>query len=132
MLAVKEIQQRWKVFQPYLDACKTKRQYLESRKLLAKLMKLPKSEKTNDVISFAKNLGRQIAAYEETLYGKIDSEPREILRYLIQEHGLTQSDLPEIGSQSLVSKILNGERELTRTHIDHLCKRFNISPITFF
>ncbi len=30
--------------------------------------------------------------------------------YLMEEHGLRQSDLPEIGSQGVVSEILNGKR----------------------
>ncbi|MCF6808488.1 hypothetical protein L3V79_08820 [Thiotrichales bacterium 19S9-12] len=132
MLAVKEIHHSWKVLQPYLDAYKTKKQYQASKELLSKLMKLPKKEKTEEMISFAKILARQIALYEENLYGKINAEPKEILRYLMQLHNLTQSDFPEIGGQSLISKILKGERELTRSHINYLCKRFNISPETFF
>ena len=35
----------------------------------------------------------------------------------MEEHGLEQGDLPEIGSQSLVSKILSCERQPTRDHI---------------
>jgi len=30
----------------------------------------------------------------------------------MDQHGLTQSDLPEIGSQGVVSEILSGKREL--------------------
>ena len=44
---------------------------------------------------------------------------------------IQQKDLPEIGSQSLVSKILNGERKLTVSHINHLAKRFGVSPLVF-
>ncbi|MCF6765589.1 hypothetical protein L3V82_07380 [Thiotrichales bacterium 19S3-7] len=54
MLAVKDINTSWKAFQPYLDAYKTKKQYQASKKLLSELMKLPKPDKTADIISFAK------------------------------------------------------------------------------
>ena len=54
------------------------------------------------------------------------------LRLLMDQHGLTGSDLPELGSKSLVSKILNGERSLTRRHIEALSRRFGISPTVFF
>lgn len=49
----------------------------------------------------------------------------------MQEHNLGQSDLPEIGSQSLVSKILSGERHLTTDHIKKLSGRFGVSPVVF-
>ena len=41
----------------------------------------------------------------------------EVLRSLMEAHGLTQSELPEIGSQGVVSEILSGERELNIHHI---------------
>ena len=55
-----------------------------------------------------------------------------VLRLLMDQHGLTGSDLPELGSKSLVSKILKGERSLTRRHIEALARRFGISPTLFF
>ena len=55
------------------------------------------------------------------------------LRVLMDQHDLGVADLPEIGSKSLVSKILNErDRQLTRQHISALSKRFNISPALFF
>jgi HTH-type transcriptional regulator/antitoxin HigA len=55
-----------------------------------------------------------------------------VLRLLMDQHDLTGSDLPELGSKSLVSKILKGERSLTRRHIEALSQRFGISPTLFF
>ena len=56
-----------------------------------------------------------------------------VLRTLMEQHELGVADLPEIGSKSLVSKILNErDRQLTRQHIDALRRRFNISPALFF
>jgi len=49
----------------------------------------------------------------------------------MNEHGLSQNDLPEIGSQSLVSKILSGERKLTVEHIQQLSNRFGVSTFLF-
>jgi HTH-type transcriptional regulator/antitoxin HigA len=56
----------------------------------------------------------------------------DVLRFLMQQHGLRQGDLPEIGSQGVVSEILNGKRELTRAHIAALSERFGVSPASFF
>lgn len=56
-----------------------------------------------------------------------------LLRLLMDQHELGVADLPEVGSKSLVSKILNErDRQLTRQHIDALSRRFNISPALFF
>jgi HTH-type transcriptional regulator/antitoxin HigA len=49
----------------------------------------------------------------------------------MKEHGLTQSDLPEIGSQGVVSEILAGARELNVRQIRRLAKRFGVSPAVF-
>lgn len=57
----------------------------------------------------------------------------DALRLLMEQHNLGVADLPEIGSKSLVSKILNGRgRNLTRNHIAALSKRFGVSPALFF
>lgn len=55
------------------------------------------------------------------------------LRVLIDQYSLTYLDLKdEIGSKSLVSQILNGNKNLTKGHVAKLSKRFNISPQLFF
>ena len=61
-----------------------------------------------------------------------DCTGAEMLQYLMEEHGLTQSDLPEVGSQGVVSEILRGKRELNVRQIRALSKRFNVSPSVFF
>ena len=52
-----------------------------------------------------------------------------LLRVLMDQHKLTQSDFEEeIGKKSLVSRILNGTRSLTLDHMKALARRFNIPP----
>ncbi len=55
-----------------------------------------------------------------------------ILRLLMEQYNLGVANFPEIGSKSLVSKIINQKRRLTVDHIQALCKRFDISPSLFF
>lgn len=54
------------------------------------------------------------------------------LKLIMEQHQLGIADLPEVGSKTLVSKILNHKRNLTRNHIEALSKRFGISPALFF
>ena len=62
------------------------------------------------------------------------NQPPELamLRLLMNQHNLGMADIPEIGSKSMVSRVLSGERELSKKHIKALSKRFNISPSLFF
>ncbi|MCW8887081.1 MAG: transcriptional regulator [Motiliproteus sp.] len=56
-----------------------------------------------------------------------------VLRTLMDQHQLKASDLEaEIGGKSLVSMILNGTRQLTRSHIQALSERFHVNPSVFF
>lgn len=55
-----------------------------------------------------------------------------LFQTLMEQYNLGVSDFPEIGSKSLISKILHGERRLTRDHIQLLSERFHISPALFF
>jgi len=54
------------------------------------------------------------------------------LAFLMEQHGLRQGDMPEIGSQGVVSEILSGKRDLNVRQIRALSERFGVSPATFF
>lgn len=54
-----------------------------------------------------------------------------MLRYLMDEHSLRQSDLREIGSQGVVSEIIKGRRELNVRQIRAQAKHFGVSPAVF-
>jgi HTH-type transcriptional regulator/antitoxin HigA len=55
-----------------------------------------------------------------------------MLSILIDQHELSDSDLPEIGDSSIVVQVLNGESILSRSAIDGLALRFGISGGRFF
>ena len=58
--------------------------------------------------------------------------PADVLRFLMDQNHLSQRDLiPEIGSDSLVSRILSGERNLTIPHMHALAARFGVPASVF-
>lgn len=61
-----------------------------------------------------------------------NASPVDVLKYLMEDRGLSQSDLPEIGSQGVVSEVLNNKRKLNSRQIEKLSNRFNVSPAVFF
>lgn len=74
-----------------------------------------------------------IERYEEEHYSIPKASPVEVLRFLIEQHGLKQRDLAaELGSESVVSEVLSGKRKLNTAHIEQLSKRFRVSPAVFF
>ncbi len=76
-------------------------------------------------------LGTVIAAYEGEHIKLPAVHGRELLAYLMEEHDLRQADLPELGSQGIVSEILSGKRELNVRQIRALAGRFGVSPAVF-
>ena len=76
-------------------------------------------------------VGKLIENYEDQKYNIKDAPPVEVLKYLMQEHGLKQSDLKEIGSQGIVSEILAGKRTLNIEQIKKVSNRFHVSPLAF-
>ena len=76
-------------------------------------------------------LGTVIYAYEEKHYPVPECDGIEALQFLMEEHELSRDDLPELGTQDTLSRILDGRQELTVGQIRSLAERFHVSPATF-
>lgn len=50
----------------------------------------------------------------------------EALRFLMEQHDLRQSDLPEIGNQAKMSEVLSGKREINARQARALANRFGV------
>jgi HTH-type transcriptional regulator / antitoxin HigA len=72
-----------------------------------------------------------IAAFDAEHHSLPEAMGRDVLSYLMQEHKLSQGQLPEVGSQGVVSEILAGRRELNVRQIRALAERFGVSPAAF-
>jgi len=74
-----------------------------------------------------------IERYEAERYPVPDADPIDVLRFLLDQNGLSQRDIAaELGSESTVSLVLSGKRRLNRDHIARLSRRFHVSPSVFF
>jgi HTH-type transcriptional regulator/antitoxin HigA len=59
-------------------------------------------------------------------------DPLTTLKHLMQESGMTQADLGRLlGNRALSSLILNGHRQLSKSHIRKLADHFKVSPALF-
>jgi len=92
-----------------------------------------KAHRSQNEEKYAELLVTLIEAYEEEHFDIADAAPVDVLRSLMEANHLRQKDLaPVFGSESIVSEVLNGKRELNRTQIEKLSRRFGVSPAVFF
>lgn len=76
-------------------------------------------------------LCERVAAWEDGHVQMSDAEPREVLRHLMDEHGLRQADLKDVAPQSVISEILSGKRSINARQAKALGARFGVSPAVF-
>jgi HTH-type transcriptional regulator/antitoxin HigA len=76
-------------------------------------------------------LGTLIEAYETEHYSIPNCSGNDVLTYLMEEHGLGLSDLPEIGTSEKIEAILNKKQNLTLSQIEQLAQRFKVQPRVF-
>lgn len=106
--------------------------------ILTELIDLSNDEvfKENDqkqVDDYMKSLGILVQNYEKSRYPRAKVSGRDMLKFMMELHGLKQSDLSnELGGQSIVSSILNGKRKLNKNQIQKLAKRFHVPADVFF
>lgn len=73
-----------------------------------------------------------VERYEEENVQLPEGSPNEVLRFLMEQQGLRQSDLADdLGSQGVVSEILSGRREINARQAKTLAARFGVSPAVF-
>jgi HTH-type transcriptional regulator / antitoxin HigA len=70
--------------------------------------------------------------YDNRVHSLPSANPIDILQYLMEQRGLRPADLtPVFGARSIASLVLNGKRELSKTHIRKLADFFHVSVELF-
>ena len=107
-------------------------EYQRIVKILDELVDEVGEDEEHPLVNLMEMLGVIVEAYEEIHLPVVDTpSARESLQFLMVEHGLTPADLPEVGSQKVVSEILSGQRQLNVNQIKALSERFKVSPTVF-
>lgn len=126
----KKVETHWTVVSP-IFVIRNEQEYDTAIDRLNDLIDEVGTNETHPLYEMLDALGAVIHAYEERHYPMPESSGADILRFLMDEHGLKQSELPEVGSQGVVSEILSGRRELNVRQIRALAERFHVSPAVF-
>ncbi len=70
---------------------------------------------------------RLIAAYEENRWPRRPPSTAQLIRHLMDQHGLTREDMvPLLGTPSRVSEVLRGKKELSMAMVQRLRARFRV------
>lgn len=126
-----EIIQLWPNIKDIFSVPHTKEGYDRQVLFLDGLLDEVGEDETHPLASLIEAVGSLIESYESTNLPETEDTPEDALRYLMQEHGIKQGGLPEIGSQGVVSEILNGKRKMNTRQIKALGVRFRVSPLVF-
>ena len=124
----------WQAFQSKLGvaAIQTPKQYDRTVALMNRLLDVVGDNERHPLAGLLDLVGDLVSAYESRAHGVPDAEPREVLRLLMEQNGLTQTDLrAELGGQPVVSAILNGKRSINSRQAKALAARFGVSPAAF-
>jgi len=105
--------------------------YTQALAVMNRLLDAGGADEHSPLADLINALATFIADYEDRVYPPQAIAPVDSLRFLMKQHQLTQADLPEIGSQGVVSEILRGKRALNVRQIKALSERFQV-PATVF
>lgn len=128
---LKEIAKVWPDIQSIFSVPHNEKDYIKLVNLLDSVIDEVGDNESHPLSSLMETIGSLIEAYESQNIPDIEGNPIDTLKALMEEHGLKQSDLAELGSQGVISEILSYKRQLNVRQIKLLSKRFNVSPAVF-
>jgi len=130
---VKHLLPVWEQFRVATDITpiRDEAHYARMTEMLEALMDETQGEETHPAMGLVDIVGDLIEGYESKQHPLPEVTGVQALKFLMEQHGLKQSDLSEIGSQGVVSEILTGKRELNIRQVRALSERFGVSAATF-
>jgi len=77
-------------------------------------------------------LMKLIEDYEDEHFPIEDAQPHEVLKFLMEQQDLKQTDLLDVfGSSGIASEVVNGKRSISKTQAKKLAERFRVSVELF-
>lgn len=106
-------------------------EYEQLVNLLDEITDIVRDNETHPLANMMDVLGVLVEAYENQHIPEPEGDGVSVLKYLMEEYGLKQKDLSELGSQGVVSEILNRKRELNLRQVKALSEQFKV-PVSVF
>ena len=128
---IEKIAKIWPGIQNIFSVPHNQKEYKRLVHILDGLIDEVGENESHPLASLMETLGSLVESYEDQNIQIAEGSPSDVLKYLMEEHDLKQSDLPEIGSQGVISEILSGKRQFNVRQIKLLSDRFKVSPAVF-
>ena len=118
---------------PFFGPIRNERDYARMQSLMDDLLKQVADDEDHPLTDLLDVVGLLIAQYDQESGPRIEAaNPLDVLKFLMDQHGLKQSDLrKEIGTQGVVSEVLAGSRKINVRQAKALAQRFGVSPAVF-
>ena len=132
-MQVKHLLPAWETFRSATDIApiRDEAHYQRMTAMLEALLDETAGDENHPAMGLVDIVGDLIEDFESEHHPMPDVTGVQALKFLIEQHGIKQCDLHEIGSQGVVSEILAGKRELNIRQVRALSERFGVSPATF-
>lgn len=128
---VQQAAAHWRFVAPLLNAPESEDDYDALVAALDELLELVGDDEEHPLASLASHMGDLIEEYDDAHRPMPEVKGADMLRHLMQWHDLDQSSLPDVGTQSVISEILNGKRRLNVRQIKALTQRFELPADLF-
>ena len=114
-----------------VTSVRTKKDYAQARATIDALLDEVRDNESHPLADVLDYLADQVKAYEDESFQIPEAEPNEVLRFLMEQHGLKQEDLGDCAPQSRISDILNGKRSISKEIAKRLVHRFHVRADVF-
>jgi HTH-type transcriptional regulator/antitoxin HigA len=128
---VKTAIKHWSYVAPLLQPARNAKEYAQLVEALDAAIDAGGADEKHPLARLVDYLGDLVAEYEAKDKMPAAATGADALRYLMQRDGLRQADLPELGSQGVVSELLSGRREFNARQAKALAERFGVSAALF-
>jgi HTH-type transcriptional regulator/antitoxin HigA len=130
-IRVKTAIQHWSYVAPLLQPARNEKEYAQLVEALDAAIDEGGGDEKHPLARLAEYLGELISEYEAKDKMPPAATGAEVLRYLMERDNLRQIDLPELGSQGIVSELLSGRRDFNARQAKELALRFGVSAVLF-
>ncbi len=133
IIDIQKLLPAWEQFRAATDISpiRDEAHYTRMTQMLESLLDEAGGDERHPIMGLVDIVGDLIEDYETEQCPVPETTGIEALKFLMEQHGLKQCDLEEIGSQGVVSEILTGKRELNVRQVRALSERFGVSTATF-
>ena len=128
---VKQAIDHWSYVAPLLTMPTNDEEYGQLVQRLDEVLAIVGGDGEHSMALLASRMGDLIEAYDEEHRPMPAVTGADALRYLMQEHGLEQADLPGVGAQPVISDILHGKRQINIRQARALSERFALPAAMF-